>query len=399
MEKPLPGPQPSPPPLYGASFLLMSAAGLFSTTSFSGFYLLSLFITEKGGSKTDIGVLMGVMSLSAVLCRPWISGLVDRIGRKKSYQLGCLMLATIPFLYTLLHGDINSMYLPLSLIRVIHGVGAAFCFTASFTFIADIIPVNRLNEGLGSFGITGLIGMAAGPFFAEIIIRKYGFNAQFLFGSVLAGLALLVQAPLRESFKKSRAGEPSPSFLEVLKRRKILIIACLGLLFGVGLGAYGNFVFPYSQSKGLPFASAYYLSYSASAVMTRIFGGRLADRVGEAGIAPWALFITGSGLLYLVFLTSVSDLVISGFITGCGHGFLFPCLNVLALRNEPAEIRGKINGIYTGGIDAGVFLGSIFLGFVGDRAGFPTIFLLAGSSLMLGLLIYQLTMKKTLRPA
>jgi MFS family permease len=60
------------------------------------------------------------------------------------------------------------------------------------------------------------------------------------------------------------------------------------------------------------------------------------------------------------------------------------------VRDEPAWIRGKITGIFTGGIDAGVLGGSILLGFVGEWAGFQSLFLLAGLALFSGLGVFRL---------
>ena len=65
-------------------------------------------------------------------------------------------------------------------------------------------------------------------------------------------------------------------------------------------------------------------------------------------------------------------------------------MNAFALRHEPKGIRGKVNGIFTGGIDAGVFSGSIILGYVGEWCGFQTLFLLVGVSLFGGFVIYRL---------
>jgi predicted MFS family arabinose efflux permease len=79
---------------------------------------------------------------------------------------------------------------------------------------------------------------------------------------------------------------------------------------------------------------------------------------------------------------------------GCGHGFLFPCLNALAIRNEPINIRGKINGVFTGGLDGGIFLGSIVLGYIGEWVGFRALFLAAGISILPGLWIYGLLTKR-----
>jgi MFS family permease len=370
----------------------MSFANFFIVSSFGTFFLFPLFVRDHGGSKADIGIIMGAFTLSSVLFRPWISNLIDRIGRKRSYTIGCLIFSILPLTYLLFQGDLSNFYLPLLLVRIIHGVGLAFCFTSAFTYIADIVPEERLNEGIGMFGVTGLSGLAIGPFTAELIIRNYGFSALFLSATGLAVLGLLLHLPLRESFTQP-SEESSQSFFSVLTRSRTLSVARLAILFGIGLSAVGGFVSPFAKEKGVAFISLYFFCYSSAAVMTRLLGGRLADRVGEERIIPYALVLTGAGLLMLIFLGGYLVLGVSGFMSGCGHGFLFPCLNTLAIRNEPIEIRGKINGVFTGGIDAGAFLGSVVLGYIGEWAGFPTLFFAAGLAFLIGLGIYKIRIK------
>jgi len=65
-------------------------------------------------------------------------------------------------------------------------------------------------------------------------------------------------------------------------------------------------------------------------------------------------------------------------------------MNAFALRDEKKGIRGKINGIFTGGIDAGVFSGSVILGYIGEWGGFQTLYLVAGAALFVGFLIFRL---------
>jgi predicted MFS family arabinose efflux permease len=165
----------------------------------------------------------------------------------------------------------------------------------------------------------------------------------------------------------------------------------LALLFGFGVSASGSFVSPFANERGIVFISLYYLCYSSAAVLTRLLGGKLADRIGEERLIPHGQILTGGGLLMLMLLGGSTILALSGLISGCGHGFLFPCLNALAVRNEPIDIRGKITGIFTGGIDAGVFVGSIILGYIGEWAGFRALFFAAGLALLAGLGVYKLS--------
>ena len=84
---------------YSRTFLAMAAANLACLSSFGTFFLFPLFITAHGGDQVDIGIIMGAFALSAVLCRLWISDMIDRIGRKKSYAAGSLIMTIMPAAY------------------------------------------------------------------------------------------------------------------------------------------------------------------------------------------------------------------------------------------------------------------------------------------------------------
>ena len=380
---------PIPQPLYTLSFVMMALANFCTMSSFAGFFLFPLFIADHGGSRADIGIIMGAFFISSVFSRPWIAEMVDRIGRKRSYTIGCLIMTLLPLAYLTLGDDLGDYYLPLLGIRIIHGVGLAICMTAAFTYVADIVPAGRLNEGIGIFGVSGLTGLAFGPFVCEWLIQTSGFRAFFLAAGAMAGVGFLSHLLTRES-RIHFSRHLKRSFFSVLRGRKMAMVAVLALLFGFGSAASGNFVSPLAQERHLTFISLYYIAYSAAAVLTRLFGARLADRLGEERILPYALTLTGVGLLALILPGANGVLALSGLLSGCGHGFLYPCLNVLAVRGEPAEIRGKITGIFTGSIDAGAFIGSIILGQIGDWAGFPALFLAAGLALLLGLGVFKL---------
>lgn len=374
--------------LFTPPFVMMALANFFTVSSFATFYLLPLFVTHHGGSQTDIGVIMGAFPLASVLCRPFIAEMVDRLGRKRSFTVGSGLMCVLPLSYLSLEGPLNG-FLPLLLaLRVLHGVGLAACLTAAFTFVADIVPADRLNEGIGIFGVSGLIGLAFGPVTAEWTLMRFDFNAFFIVGAILAAAGMACHLPAPESLA-GRGSQPATSFFALFKRRKIVAVALLSFLFGIGVAASANFVSPFVQGQALGFVSLYYVAYSLAAVIVRIAGGGYVDRVGEHRIIPPALVLTALGLFALDFAAGNIVLALAGFMFGCGHGLLYPCLNALAVRNEPMGMRGKITASFTGSIDAGSFLGSILLGCLGDWAGFRVLFLAAGSALLLGLAVFR----------
>jgi MFS family permease len=375
--------------LYTPAFAALYIANLSLVASFAAFFLFPLFITANGGSQQDIGIIMGTFALASACCRPWVSEMIDRLGRKHSYTLGCSLMTLLPLLHLLLEGPLDNYYFPLLLMRIVHGIGLAICFTAVFTFIVDLIPAARLNEGIGMFGTSGLIGLAVGPAIAEPILESFGYHAFFLTATALAAIGLLLHLPVKDSHQQSTADNNSPGFFAILRQRKQLVSGGLAMLFGFGLAATGNFIAPLAEHRQLSHISLYYLAYSCAAVGIRFFAGKLADRIGENQIIPWGLILAAGGLLMVPLVNGHLILACVGFVFGIGHGLLFPALNAMAVRDEPYSVRGKVTGIFTGGIDAGAFCGALALGVVGELAGYTPLFLCAGMVVLSGLLLFR----------
>ena len=374
--------------IYTSAFWAMAVANFTQTASFSAFFLLPLYLIDHGGQGGDIGVVMGSFALASAVCRPWVAEMIDRIGRKLSYTLGSAIMVAAPLFHLAFVDPLGSGYPWLLLLRAGHGIGMAICFTAVFTYMADILPADRFNEGIGMFGISGLAGIAAGPPAAEAVVRLAGYPGLFLAAAGFSLLSLVVHLPLAESHPPAHRLQ-GPSFFTLLGRGKFMIITLLSLLFGVGLAGTGNFVAPLAAERGLGLVSSYYLCYAAGAIATRFCGGHLADRYGENRILPWGIALYALGLVLLTAVGGTSLLNLAGAFAGAGHGLLFPTLNTLAVRGEPGSVRGKATGIFTGAIDSGCFAGSLLLGYIGQWLGLTTLFWVAGAGMAGGLLLFR----------
>jgi MFS family permease len=375
--------------LYTPGFITMAFCNLAAISSYSCFFLFPLFILDRGGAPSDVGILMGIFTLASVLFRPWIAHMIDRIGRKRSFTIGAVLMTLLPLLYLVPEGPIQAIYPFLLPVRIVHGVGIALCFTAAFTYAVDIIPAHRLNEGIGMFGISGLTGLALGPVVCELMIRRLGFPALFATASVMGLMALLAHLPLVEAYRRNPSS-PSASFFSVLRTNHLVLVSALSFLFGFGLAAAGTFLPPFAAERNISILSYYYISYSGTAVLTRLLGGRVADRVGESRVIPLAFLLLSVGLGVIVFLSNHALLALAGILMGCGHGFLYPALNTMAVRNESPDNRGKATGIFTGSIDAGVFIGSTALGYVAEWSGYPVVFAAAGAGCLCGYGLFRL---------
>lgn len=376
-------------------FILLLMASFLVFTAMGVFYLFPLYVLSLGGSKADIGMLMGLMALSAVAVRPWVSVRVDQIGRKASLALGYFLIFVVSIAHLLLAGTLESLRVPLAALRFVYGVGIGFTIVAALTFATDLVPPPRLNEGIGYFGIVPLLGIAVGPLIGEAVQVKWGFAGMFAAAAGLSFLAGLFILPIKEHHR-SAAGRKADGFFTVLKYPLVWRMAIIVLTFGIAFAAHGAFVAPFAASRALT-VSLYFATYSAAAVISRFVGGRLAARFGETRIIPAALLLVGMGFVWLVQVDSNFGLVVTGLLAGAGHGLFFPSAMAFSVRSMDPGDRGKATGVITGGVDAGMLIGSFSLGQLGEVFGFSAIFAAAALFVLLGMGCFWMMRKGLLR--
>jgi MFS family permease len=381
--------------LFTKDFVSLLAGTLLFMTGVGVLFLFPLLILDIGGGQSDIGFLMGVMSLSSVIARPWISGIVDRMGRKSSMLASCLFASAICIVHLFFIDTIENVYPVLVFLRLLLGAGIALGFVAALTMAADLASGLRLNEGLGFFGIMPMIGIAIGPAIGEFIIDRWGFNAMFLMAIFFFITAFLFVFPVEEKVSLSIAGAKKKSFFRTLRIPVVWRMGVICLCFGLAFAAHSSFVAPFAKDNDLSL-SAYFASYSGAAVLIRLFGSRLAGLFGEKRIIIGALLIAGAGFASLTQVNSTSSLMGVGFVTGMGHGLLFPSLIALTIRPVAADERGKVSGVLTGGFDGGMFMGSMVMGQIGEYYGFTMIFSVAAFIIFIGLVAF-LKMTRTLQ--
>ena len=144
-----------------------------------------------------------------------------------------------------------------------------------------------------------------------------------------------------------------------------------------------------AEERNLGFISVYFFCYSGGAIAIRFVNGWLTGRFGENRILPFSIVLYMAGLFLLPFTYNQLTLCVAGILSGIGHGLLFPLLNTMAVRDEDASIRGKATGIFTGGIDSGIFAGSLILGYIGDWFGLNVLFVCAGLSMAVAMVLFR----------
>src|SRR4030065_1512976 len=152
----------------------------------SVFYILiptlPIYLSRSGSKETEIGILIGIFFVSALVFRPFVGKALLKIPEKKFMIAGSLVFALTSFAYLL-----APPFWPFLIVRVFQGIGLAFFYTASVTLIANISPEAHRGQSLSYFYLAINISFALSPSFGMALINHFNFPILFI---VCAGLSL-----------------------------------------------------------------------------------------------------------------------------------------------------------------------------------------------------------------
>lgn len=373
--------QSTPPAVYTRPFVFTALANFLLFSNLNVYTLLPLYIQQLGAREGQIGAVMAMYSVAAVLCHLAIGPLLDRGGRKP-FLLAAAALATavsVAFAFT------NRLGWHFFGLRFLQGCAFAVFMTGNLTLLADLVPPSRRAEAVGIFGVSGLVTIALAPAVGEMVIREWGFPALFA-GSALLGVGAFcmtwaIRVP--QAAERERPGRLEAGFL-----RAFFPVLMAGLQFGLANSVVFVFLPPFARAVGISRVGPFYIMYTAMAVAVRFFGGGLADRWGRRQVILPALLALSLGVMLLSVMTSIPLLLLVAFINGTAHGFVYPATSALALDLAPQRIRGKALALFNVAVLIGVTTGAFGFGWLAQHLGYRPSFVGLGCLLALGAVVF-----------
>ena len=368
-------------PLASPRFLLFLAATV--AWFFSIFVLqaaLPKYMETHGFSNGRIGLVIGTLSISAILARPYLGRAMDRGSLIPLLIAGAVMMLSSP-----LYG-IGTLLWVLLGVRLFQGVSSAIFMTGNPALAAALAPEARRGEAIGLASVASTVAIAIGPPVGLLIGTHLSYHLTFALSAGAGALSALVLAALRRgvlpSHPLSLEAKGEKTRMPLLEWR-VLPAAIPSFVAALGNGALFAFLVPLMDARHLSGAGFFFTFDALMFFIVRAVGGRWSDRYGRWRVLIPALTALGVALTVLTAFPVFPAFAVAALIWGGAISLVIPELNALAVDLVPSERRGAALATQTGVFEFGFLVSGLGFGWIADWLSLPFIFALAAALLFL----------------
>jgi MFS family permease len=233
-----------------------------------------------------------------------------------------------------------------------------------------------------------MLPISFGGVLGDAILGRASYDALFIASACFAALSLLMTIPLEEYPRVRRVDDPPRGIGHALVQRDLAPLWFMGTVFGLVLTGVFVFVKRFVMEMQVATVGTFFSAYTGAAILVRLVGGRLPDRVGPKRVLLPALATLVGGFLCLAAARSAAQVLAAGVLCGLGHGFVYPVLSSLVVARASESGRGAAISIHTALPDVGGLFGAPLLGWLIEVRGFSVMFAAAGAMLAVGSLLF-----------
>ncbi len=335
------------------------------------------------GGEEYLGLIIALATLTAGLSRPFSGKLTDQWGRIPVMIVG----STVGMIVCLLYPALASVFGFLAL-RFMHGFATGFKPTGTSAYVADIIPADRRGEAMGIVSFCGTTGMALGPSIGSMIFLEFGINTLFYVSGASSILSILILSGMKETLVKRKKFHFSMlrvGWNDVLE--PTVIPASVVMIFSmIAFGTLLTLSPDFSKHLGIENKGLFFTFYTGSSMLSRLFGGRLSDKIGRVAVLRVSMVIIFGSMVFTGFATNPVWLFAGALIYGVGNGLTNPTLFAWAVDLCPEQFRGRGIATLYMFLEVGIGMGSLVSGsvFQQDPSRFPLIFAVSGAFSLVG---------------
>ncbi|MCQ6560459.1 MFS transporter [Paenibacillus mendelii] len=341
--------------------------------------------SEFQAGDITVSLVTSVFAASAIITRFITAILMRKIHRNVILIAGLAVAAITTGLYVTA-SSIGSLLL----MRVGYGIGFGMASTIIPTLVSQIIPGNRIGEGIGYFGLSSSLAMSIGPMIGLNVMKYSGFDSLALLGTAVVVLIfpimLLTRSIPPENKKKQMQGaapKRKPAF-----HTPLLFPALLNVFLSVTYSGILSFIALFGESIHLEQVGLFFLFNAVTVILIRPISGRIFDSKGHAAVLIPAAISVVASLTVLSYVSTMPMLILSALLYGLGFGAIQPTLQAWMLRSTPKEQHGMANSMFYNSTDLGVAVGAILLGAISSVSDYGVMYRYSAGFMILFLLSY-----------
>lgn len=333
-----------------------------------------------GMSPFIVGLVTGSQFIAALATRMWAGNYADTRGAKRAVVIGLLAASASGFLYLSSIRIIESPSVSVAILlvgRALLGGGESFIITGALGWGVAIAGPQRTGKVMAWMGTAMYAAFAAGAPLGTALYGHSGFAsiAAATVAVPLTSLLLVYWLPSATVAARAKA-----SFLTVLKAVWVPGVALA--LSSIGFGAITGFVALRFADRGWQPVWPAFTAFAVAFMLARMMFGHKIDAWGGPRIAFICLFVEAAGQLLIWHADAAPLAVVGAGLTGLGYSLIYPGLGVEAVRRAPQQSRALAMGAYTACLDLTLGFGTVALGVLAGRAGFPVVFLVSAALIL-----------------
>ena len=344
---------------------------------------LASFASVTWNSKSLGGQLTSFFNIGSIFMA-FISGsIVQKRGRRNCVIAGCVLFAVPTIAMALI--QIPGVALG---VRLIQGVAKGIVTVAMASVVSDIVPRERMSEGMGMYNLGNTVSFAFGPMLGLTLVDVAGYKAMFIVCAICYFFGAVFSMPLNYE-KKNKAVEEKKEEVkeEVVSSReykgvwkliekKAMIPSLINTAFFGGYACILVFMTVYSQEilkLSSTQISLYYTVAAVAMLILRLTTATVADKYGPLYLVVPGQLIMICALLLLAFPAKGSYIAFlaSGACYGAGMAIVSPALSAVAIIDSPADRSAQANATFYFMMDFGILFASAGFGALMDAAASP----------------------------
>ncbi|MBP2655982.1 MAG: transporter [Firmicutes bacterium] len=363
--------------LFLSNFILF-----FGTKMFSPF--LPAYIPPNGGNNVQIGIIMCIFTLSAILIRIFTAKATEHFNKN------ALLLTVLLFCAVAAGGYyFTSAFTFIFLLRAFNGIGLGVATTLFGTLVSNALSVPQLRDFMEFCGLGANNTLAVRHFAETTLVAITNYQWVFALSIVLIIFAIFLTQSIANRGSTEIARKTSlyivlADFVET----KALFPSVLVLIFGISIAGMFIFMILFGAEARIENIGMFFLINALAEYIIRPIAAKLYDDWGHFPIIVPGAMICATGAVLLSMTVNLPMLIAVATCYGVGIGMLFPVLEAWALKSVPPDRRAAATTTFYNFLGIGVGFGAIILGLVAQATSYSIMYLYSSLVFALFLAVY-----------